>query len=138
MGTSIFTVFTFLNFVHSFECEAVQPINSLNLSSFILIHKLFQTLHLPALLLGNLQKVEISKQIISNKSPLKQRSTSIVHIRSIITVLYANLSGSSCLNRSICLFSLPKPQFVSPCFELFFHVKKMNCSSTNQTLIFLT
>lgn len=50
MRTSISTIFSLLNFVHCFKCKAVQPINSLNLSSLILINQLLQTLQLPAFL----------------------------------------------------------------------------------------
>lgn len=127
MRTSISNAFPFLDFLNSFESEAVQPINSLNLPSFILIHKLFQTLQLPALFLRNLQEVN---QI----NRLKVGSWNVCLL--VQRVLSRNLSRSSCLNRSICLFSLPKPKLMLPCFELFLYVKEMNSSPTNQTLIF--
>lgn len=56
MRTSITQAFTILYSVHSFKCEAIKPINRLNLSPLILIHKLFQALQFPTLMLWNLWK----------------------------------------------------------------------------------
>lgn len=60
MRTSIFQAFTFLDSLHSFKCEAVQPVYSLNLTSFILVHKLFQTLQLPTFVPRNLMRTNQS------------------------------------------------------------------------------
>lgn len=50
MRTSIFRAFTLFDSLLSFNCEAVQPINTLNLSPLVLILKLFQALQLSTLL----------------------------------------------------------------------------------------
>lgn len=132
MRTFIFQAFTFLDSLHSSKCEAVQPVYSLNLTSFILVHKLFQTLQLPTFVPGNLMmtnhqsmfyKTERFHQNLNQKE--KRHSCVFKNIHYL----------SRCTSRicSICLFSCPKPKFLLPSFELLFVIEEKNCSSSNQS-----
>jgi len=60
MRTSIFQAFTFLDSLHSFKCEAIQPVYSLNLTSFILVHKLFQSFQFSTFELRDLMRTNKS------------------------------------------------------------------------------